>query len=486
MLYLFPARNQMADFRDARLMGLIEANPALKQYLGGVSNKGLMRFAASHLYLRGAESIRDVVSIDADLLIFDEYDLINLENLLEAERRIAASQNPMIRRVGIPTELGWGIWARYTDSDQRRWHVTCPGCGEEQPLTFEDSVRWRNDYGRIVDEHLACRACAQVIDPANGRWIAAHPERSIPGFQVSRLMVPGVDLKTLITASKRQDSRARQKFSANDLAEPYAEPLSGLTPADIAKAVALGTAWNDGDPLRQEKTSPGLNLVTAGVDPAGTRLFRVRISELVTDPGQGAVVRRGLFIGTVSNWDELPALCSRYGVHLVCVDAAPELNKALEFADRYSRIVFLVRELWMPGDPMKIDEDNQQVKVDRTFMLDTTFESLRLGGNLLPEDLPAGYVDEMTSPKRTFEEVRGRRQARYLKRGDDDYAHAEGFDYIAACLLTILNAREEEVLLTPIEDVLPGYKPSSWPSYDSLDLNDDPPEYHPGQGPDIW
>jgi hypothetical protein len=442
-----------------------------------------MRFADSHLYLRGAESIRDVVSVDADLLIFDEYDLINLENLLEAERRIAASQNPMIRRVGIPTELGWGIWERYIDSDQRRWHVTCPGCGEEQALTFEDNVTWRDDYGRIVDEHLACRVCEQVIDPANGRWIAAHPERSVPGFQVSRLMVPGVDLKTLIAASKRQDARARQKFSANDLAEPYAEPLSRLTPADIARAVAAGTAWNDGIPLQQVATYPGPNFVTAGVDPAGTRLFRVRISELVYAPGTEIVLRRALHIGTVSDWDELHALCTRYGVHLVCVDAGSELHMALAFADSYGGTVFLVRELSMPTNPLKLDRANQQIKIDRTFLLDATLDALRLGNNLLPEDLPPGYVDEMTSPTRTYVETSGRRQARYVKRGDDDYAHAEAFDHLAASLLPV-DVPEEELVLVPISEVLPECAPSSWLSYADR-LENEEPEYHPGPG-DIW
>ena len=130
----------------------------------------------------------------------------------------------MIRRIGVPSEVGYGIWARYESSDQRRWHVACPNCAEEQPLSFEQNVTWREDYGRIVDERLACRSCRETLDPRLGRWIAQHPERPTPGFHVSRLMVPALNLKTLIEASKQRGPLARQKFVTNDLGEPSLSP----------------------------------------------------------------------------------------------------------------------------------------------------------------------------------------------------------------------------------------------------------------------
>lgn len=461
-MYLFPAKKQMADFRDARVIGLIEANPVLKQHLGGVANKGLMRFGASHLYFRGAESIRDVVGVDADVLVFDEYDLLLVENLLEAERRIAASRNPMIRRIGVPSEQGRGIWAHYQDSDQRRWHVSCEKCGEVQTLTF-DNVAWAEDYGRIVNERLACRGCKEGLDPRLGRWIASHPERPVPGFHVSRLMVPGVDLKTLIQAYKRPGQLARQKFVTNDLGEPYFEPLAGLTAADIRSGVDAATANNAGLPWRQQSSYAGSNLVTAGVDPAGVRPFRVRISEQLSEPNSPQIIRRALYIGTVADWKELLALCRRYNVDLVCVDAGSERHSASAFADAYGAVL-LVYELFMPTNPLKFDLAAGQIKVDRTYLLDATFDALRVGNNLLPEDLPAGYVDEMTSPRRTITEVRGRRQAHYEKRGDDDYAHAEALDFLASTMLAVLswwNGGREEVEFPPIGEVLPNFTPSS-------------------------
>src|SRR3954470_8694380 len=137
----------------------------------------------------------------------------------------------------------------------------------------------------------------------------------------------------------------------------------------------------------------------------------------------------------------------------------------------------------MSANPLKIDLENQQVRIDRTYLLDATFNSLRRGQNLLPEDLPIGYIDEMTSPTRTVREVGGKRRARYEKRGPDDYAHAEAFDELAASLLTALAAEEESVLV-PISEVLPllqGYAPEPWLTY-LASLEDEEPEYRPGPG----
>ena len=111
----------------------------------------------------------------------------------------------------------------------------------------------------------------------------------------------------------------------------------------------------------------------------------------------------------------------------------------------------------MPSAPLRIDPT--EVKIDRTFLLDATFDALRSGRNLLPEDLPHGYVDEMTSPRRMMREVSGRRQAHYKKRGDDDYAHAEAFDYLASRILSLPKDQPAyETVYVPFEEAIPGFR----------------------------
>ena len=465
-VYVFPARKQVADFWDARVMGLINANPDLRRHLGNVTNKGLMQFGPSFLYFRGAESIRDVVSVDADIVIADEVDLINVDNLLEVDRRVAASSLGLLRRVGVPTEPGFGIAAFYEASDQRRWHVECFHCGELQALVFEDNVFWTEKLGSIQDEKIVCRACQMPLDAGHGRWIATFPERAVPGFHVNRLMVPGTDLKALIKASRRQDTRGLRKFMANDLGLPFTDASAGLSPGDLATAVEAGTAWNNGVPLRQVTSYSGTNLVTAGVDPAGTRDFRVRISEPVTDPHTRQQLRRALYIGRVKGWPELHQLLISYNVAVVCVDCGSEFHSATAFADGYPGTVYRVRELHLPTHTFRIDRDSRIIHVDRTYLLDVTCDEMRAGHNLLPADLPHGYVEEMTSPrKRWTDSPSGHRTARYEKTGTDDYAHAEGFDILAARVTpNIEDEASGEVELVPITDVV-DFQPSSlWPT----------------------
>ena len=464
-VYFFPAGPQMADFRDARVMGLIEANPELRRYLGNVSNKGLMQFGPSFLYFRGAESIRDVVSVDADFVIEDELDLIKGDHLLEADRRVAASAFGMIRRVGVPSEPSFGIAAQYEDSDQRSWHVECASCGDLQPLTFAENVSWKEDLGQIHEERVVCRNCRSSLDVRLGRWIPGFPDRAVPGFHINRLMVPGTNLKTLIKQSRRQDEQGRRKFTANDLGLPFSEPSVGLSRADLAGGIDAGRAWNGGVPLRLQTAYSGENVVTAGVDPAGTRDFRVRISEIVTDPLTGEPLRRALWMGLVPSWRELPDVLLAYDTTVVCVDCGWELNSATAFAEKYPGIVYLARELQLHSVPLRIDPESRKIQVDRTYVLDVMCDQIRAGHNLLPEDLPHGYVEEMTSPRKVHKDSpSGHRIVRYEKRGAaDDYAHAECFDILAGLAGGISLANQEEIELVPITEVI-DFKPSSlWP-----------------------
>jgi hypothetical protein len=463
-VYVFPARAQMADFRDARLIGLINANPDLRRHLGNVSNKGLMQFGPSFLYFRGAESIRDVISVDADLLFTDELDQINPDNLLEADRRVAASTLGLIRRVGVPTEPGTGIAALYEASDQRRWHVECPSCHDRQDLVFAENVIWTEDLGNIRDEKIVCRSCRSRLDLRHGCWIPSFPGRAVPGFHVNRLMVPGTNLKTLIAGSRRQDERGRRKFTANDLGLPFTDASVGLSRADLAAAVEAGTVWNNGVPLRQQSNYWGQNLVTAGVDPAGRRDFRVRISEVVTDPLIGQKRRRALCIRTVPGWPELHNLLLAYNATVVCVDCGSEFHSATAFTEGYPGSVYRVRELQMHTRPVRIDSESRTIQVDRTYLLDATCDNMRAGHNLLPEDLPPGYVNEMTSPRRRLtESPSGFRIARYEKTGRDDYAHAEGFDILAGVAAEFEEQSSDEIELIPITQIV-DFEPSAlWP-----------------------
>ena len=196
--YVFAAAHQLADFTDSRVDALLEHSPYLRRRSGRVWNKGLKQFGLGRCFFRGSQAKTDLLAIDADVLLLDEYDSLNPLNIPEAEQRIGASTLALIRRVGVPSDPESGIAKLYRESDQRQWHVDCDACGETQVLTFHEHVDWDEDeHGVITNVRVLCRACREQLDVGRGRWIAAYPGRPRRGYQVHRLMVRGADLRQL-------------------------------------------------------------------------------------------------------------------------------------------------------------------------------------------------------------------------------------------------------------------------------------------------
>jgi len=198
-LYLFPKRQQMYDFADARIKAAILASPYLKARIGpdDVQNKGLKKIGVGYLYCRGSESKDDLQTIDADGLAMDEYDDLRPENIPDAERRLSGSivgpnRTGLLRRVGVPDFPGRGLDALYEETDKRRWVVRCERCGERQPLEWNANVNEK----KVM---LVCRRCEKgPLDVRRGEWVAEQPDRSVHGYHLSRLIVPHQNLQVLI------------------------------------------------------------------------------------------------------------------------------------------------------------------------------------------------------------------------------------------------------------------------------------------------
>jgi hypothetical protein len=98
VLFLMPTQNQMDDFAQARIDRALQESPYLRERLQpepprrkGADSKRLKRLGDGAVYLRGADSKRQIASVDADLVILDEFDQME-EGVIElARRRLASS-----------------------------------------------------------------------------------------------------------------------------------------------------------------------------------------------------------------------------------------------------------------------------------------------------------------------------------------------------------------------------------------------------------
>jgi hypothetical protein len=415
-LYIFPFQRQLADFSATRVRALIGGS----EYLRGrtaqtaVQNNMLMEIGRGHLMLRGSASAADLQSTDADVLVLDEYDLLTPENIPDAERRIGASELGYVRRVGVPSVPSFGIAELYDESDRRRWHVRCDACTEWQSLTFSDNV----DSERLV---RVCRSCRKPLDVTRGEWVAEEPGHAVRGYHVPRLIVPQLDVGSLVRYSRQTAPSQVQAFYNKELGEEHADGEARLTAGDIAAA------------QRPYSTPPfyeGGNVVTMGVDVATVRALRVRISEHLDG------WKRALFIGTVDSFEALDELMRSYSVHMCAVDSMPEGRSSRGFAQRFPDRVYLVTYRVPSTYPaVQPHPQDQRVSVSRLEAIDATLEAIRQQRNQLPAQLPLDYPRHLQAAVRSasIDEL-GRRRVVYRKVGADDFLHAEVYDIVAADL----------------------------------------------------
>jgi hypothetical protein len=451
-IYFFPTQVHVQEFGDTRIEPSIRQSPFLLRRIPShyITQKGLKQIGNGFLSLRGIQSATAVQSVDADVLVFDEYDLSDQANLDQAERRIAgargAGRDPKLRRLGYPSIPGFGIHGQFVRSDQRIWHVKCPECdADPQPIEWSN-VRWRNepggevyrqghdefvDPGEVHEAWRACRSCDADLDrhPSGplfeGEWVKRRPDARTVGFHVPRLIVPLTDLHELVVNSRATDPSKVENFYTLDLGLPYQSVESALTDEMLQAACAFGL---EEAPYRYE----GRLTVTMGVDVASARALTARVSEHLPDG-----TRRALYLGEPSDFNEVAELIERYRPHVVVVDSMPERRQARALAATYPGRVFLCQyDEDNPRAPAyRFDPRTNMITVHRTEAIDAMMDSIRQQRNAPLRHPPPRYFEQMKSPKRrTVEDARGRPKRVYVSTGTsgDDYAHAETYDLVGS------------------------------------------------------
>lgn len=450
VIYFFPTDDDVADFSDQRIEPSIVDSPLLNAAMadGDVHKKHLKRIGGGWLGLRGTMSKRSVQSVDADALVFDEYDYCHQGNIGQAERRIAgavaAGRRPRIRRLGYPTMAGQGIHAVYEQSDKRVWHVTCGSCGAEQPIRWGANLRWRSyedgpvcmwghdEYAKIGDVHevwRVCGECEESLEAApeaesgpihEGRWIATA-ESELVGYHVSRLIVPVTDLAEIVRNSRKTSPEAQESFWNNDLGEPFSPSEAALTDADVDAAI--------------EHRFPQLSrprprrTYLAGLDCASVRNLTLWIAELGRDGLQT------VHQSEPASFEDAEELLVRFGVSLTVVDHLPEGRYARGLAANLpGRVVLGSYDARNESDAFKLDPKKNMVRINRTEAIDAFQDSIRQTWLKLPAKLGARVKAQLLAPKRrTVVNAAGKAHREYVSTGTegDDYTHAGVFLLVA-------------------------------------------------------
>jgi hypothetical protein len=431
-----PTGDQAADFVASRIDPAIQDNAYLRGRMQpdpprrkGADSRRLKRIGDGFFHCRGTDSLRQVASVDADLVILDEYDQM-IPGVLEAGmKRVASSAKGLIRIASTPRYPGGGVNELYLRSDRRRYHIPCQECGLVQPLTWDDNVD-RDQY-RVV-----CRECREQMEVlVEGEWIPDAPGNTeIRGYHLSRLYSPWVDIRAMVIASRATTPSALQEFYNSDLGEVFTPPGGGLTPDELDRCIA---DYSLDDYSGQE--------CDMGIDVGLVLNVVIRENVLEFQKSQHDIgfyeserPPRLWFAGEVT-WDDLDALMERFHVKQCVIDALPETTKATEFSRRHQG----VRLAYYGLDKGRLERrgptatEPATVHMDRTIAMDDTFDRFRDGSFLLPaearllgglESVGLGeYYRQVLAPQRSLEkDARGNWQPRWLDHNrPDHYAHAE-------------------------------------------------------------
>jgi phage terminase large subunit GpA-like protein len=218
----------------------------------------LKEFPGGILSLVGANSAADLRSMSARFVGEDEIDGYppTLENegdpvvLAERATRSYGAQAKVILW-STPTIAGRSrIEAEYLKSDQRRYFVPCPSCGEMQLLYWQDEktgkrgIHWEGT-GLDLQVWYECVRCAARITEGqkawmleNGEWRAKRPELSelVRGYWISALYAPSSGYSW----AKAVDDFLRQKDDPEQLRQ-----WVNLTLAETWQEKGDAPPWED-------------------------------------------------------------------------------------------------------------------------------------------------------------------------------------------------------------------------------------------------
>lgn len=426
VLYTMPTQTQMDDFSKARIKSRIDASDYLSSLMAsmdrskGVDNVRLRKLRKAYLYFRGSDKPRQIIAIDADLLIRDEFDFMKPDNVAMMEKRLGASRWKWIRDVSTPTYPDFGIHKEFLTTDQRRYLLKCPHCNHYQELNFFENVKYKLDStGEVKEAKVVCARCGKEIDrTAEGEWVPEFPSRNIHGYRINRLYSQVTGLKELIDNSRKTSEDKIQTFYNFDLGLPRA-PKGGKLSRDIILACR---------DMEYEMPMSSQIPTTMGVDVGAVLMVRISVP---TDFG-----RRAVFIGTMDTFEELGYLIDRYHVRSCCIDALPETRKAKELAKDYEGKVKLVyfsnqKELHKEKES---EDGYAEIHCNRTQLIDEVVAQFQRAHNVLPRNVEEieGYVNQVTAPVRVIEKDKsGRDIPRWIESGPDHFMFAEAYDYLA-------------------------------------------------------
>lgn len=345
--------------RDTPVLAAISGDPKAKN-----SNQTILRKTFSNganLTLVGANSPGGFRRITCRIILFDEVDGYPAggagsegDQIALGTKRSETFWNRKIVLGSTPTVKGVSrIEKAWLESDQRRYFVPCPHCGEYQVLEWGSKstpygIKWEKDSegnGLPETAYYLCRhhGCVIVHSElpgmlAKGEWRAGAPFRGHAGFHIWTGYSPhsNASWPNLVAEWLRvkDDPLMRQTFINTTLGEPYED--AGEFAMSEQRLIARVEVWGAEVPY-------GVLLLTAGVDTQDDR-FEITVLGWGMNEECWVIAHDVIFgdLETEEPWERLDAYLKQvwrradgFGLTLsaVCHDSGGHhTNKVYEFS----------------------------------------------------------------------------------------------------------------------------------------------------------
>lgn len=449
VLYVLPASTPDAsDFSTARFDPALELSPHLRNLFTEVKNIHHKRAGSASLYIRGSRSRSQMKSVPAAIIIFDEYDEMNLDNVVLAMERVEGQQqqDKQIFKISTPTVENIGINVDFKHSTQEHYMFKCPHCGKFTQLIYPDCLVIIGDDPGSTDvekSYLICKECKHILEHAakqdflkskmdggTGIWIPDYTNRTSRGFQIPQLYSLAappykIAVKALLAKSNPADE---QELYNSKCAMTHVVEGAKITDTYIANCTSN---------FKKMQQVPVGSLVTMGVDVG--KWLHIEIDQwffnkIGSDINLLATTKLIQEL-KVLNFEELDQLMLQFGVRFCVIDANPERRKALEFAQRFNgrvRMCFYGNNV--NGKQIHLHSDEEHtLTVDRTSWLDLSLGRFKSKKILLPVDLSPEYKNHIKAPVRVYKkDSNGNTVGTYVTGNEDDhFSHARNYAEIA-------------------------------------------------------
>jgi len=285
ILLLQPTLEMAETFSKDRLAPMVRDTPALNGKIADPrardsGNTQLHKsFPGGHITMAGANSPSSLAGRPIRVVLCDEVDRYPPSAGTEgdpvslARKRTATFWNRRVVLVSTPTVKGVSrIEAAYELSDQRRFWVPCPHCGEAQILRWSN-VRWPDGRPREAGYH--CEHCGSEWTDAErwgalrrGEWRASAPFTGTAGFHLSELYSPWVRVGDMAQAfwEAKRNPETLKTWVNTSLGETWEEDQERVDSAGLMDRAEGWTAAPE-----------GVLVVTCGVDVQDDRIEIERI-----------------------------------------------------------------------------------------------------------------------------------------------------------------------------------------------------------------